>query len=404
MSKDKVADEHIVRFWAEGLAVVEVDLCEAPMSPAKTMRSTFKRRPSMITTLGDVYELHKQIGVGGFAYVSSATHRLSGQSVVVKVVNKDHAGPNYREELVESGLATLHTQMPLHENIVRYYDFMESQSHYFVVMERLIGPELLEAAQDAAFLTEKFCARVTGQLLSALHHLHAVVGIYHRDIKPENLRFRTESLESALVLFDFGLSRYVNQGWDGEMSGTLAYIPPEVVRANAQKMKMNGEEPLGMGLKPERINVRRSVREKKTGGYSPAMDVWAAGVVLYALLHGELPFSDQDVWLGADVPAAMKRMSGVSSEVQDVLLEMLNPDPDTRLAATEVLELDWFATASETSPLLLPNGHSAARSQASLLLHHHQRMTVEQVEVRLGLTPPGGGARARHLISPGATA
>ena len=53
---------------------------------------------------------------------------------------------------------------------------------------RLIGPELLEAAQDAAFLTEKFCARVTGQLLSALHHLHAVVGIYHRDIKPENLR------------------------------------------------------------------------------------------------------------------------------------------------------------------------------------------------------------------------
>ena len=40
--------------------------------------------------------------------------------------------------------------------------------------------------------------------------------------------------------------RYVNQGWDGEMSGTLAYIPPEVVRANAQKMKMNGEEPLGL--------------------------------------------------------------------------------------------------------------------------------------------------------------
>jgi len=127
---------------------------------------------------------------------------------------------------------------------------------------------------------------------------------------------------------------------------------------------------------------------------------------LYALLHGELPFSDQDVWVGADVPAALKRVSGVSKEVQDVLLEMLNPDPDTRLAATEVLELDWFATASETNPLLLPNGHSAARqrSQASLLLHHHQRMTVEQVEVRLGLTPPGGGARARHLISPGATA
>jgi serine/threonine protein kinase len=279
--------------------------------------------------------------------------------------------------------------MTPHECIVRYYDFMESQSHYFVVMERLYGPELLAAATDTSFYaSEKFCARVTAQLLSALHHLHTVVGVYHRDVKPENLRFRTESLDSALVLFDFGLSRYVGQAWDGEMSGTLAYIPPEVVRANAQKMKLNGAEPLGMGLKPERINVRRSVREKKSGGYSPAMDVWATGVVLYATLHGELPFSDQDVWLGADVPAALRRVSGISDEAKDVLLELLNPDPETRLAAAEVLEHDWFATASEEYTLLLPNGHAAARqkSQASLLLHHHDRMTADQVDVALGLT------------------
>ena len=45
--------------------------------------------------------------------------------------------------------------------------------------------------------------------------------------------------------------------------------------------------------------------------------------------------------------------------------EMLNPDPDTRLAATEVLELNWFATASEANPLLLPNG---SRGRAGCLL------------------------------------
>ena len=65
-----------------------------------------------------------------------------------------------------------------------------------------------------------------------------LVGVYHCDVKLENLGFRSQTsglltdgrLESALVLFDFGLSRFIGQKWDGKFSGTAIYTAPEILQ------------------------------------------------------------------------------------------------------------------------------------------------------------------------------
>ena len=114
-------------------------------------------------------------------------------------------------------------------------------------MELLRGGELLDRLIDGpGALAEPDAARVMAQLLRALGALHES-GVIHRDVKPENLLFKTPSPDSGVVLTDFGLSLVVGQpDLIPEAAGTFGYAAPEVLEDRH---------------------------------YTPACDVWSAGVV-----------------------------------------------------------------------------------------------------------------------------
>merc|ERR1719482_14358 len=150
-----------------------------------------------------------------------------------------------------------------HHNIVRYWDFFESPTKYYVVMEKLKGCELSVAlTENGAKWSERQCAGVMRDLLSALQFLHEVAGIYHRDVKLENLMFRGRTsgpmagrkVDGDLVLLDFGLARFVGQKWDGMYVGTERYAAPEVVA----KRTVASPPPstLGCGRHPLRASHR----------------------------------------------------------------------------------------------------------------------------------------------------
>ena len=144
-----------------------------------------------------------------------------------------------------------------HPHIVPVFDFVDQDGLCLLVMEMLTGGTVWSKFTTTGLTNAESCGIVMATA-SALQAAHSR-GILHRDIKPENLMF---SGSGALKVTDFGIAAVVGgdqtlANENGEVIGTPAYMAPE--------------QALGQAL-------------------SPATDVFAAGVLLYELLTGQLPY------------------------------------------------------------------------------------------------------------------
>lgn len=151
-------------------------------------------------------------------------------------------------------------------------------------------------------------------MLSAINHCHKA-GIIHRDIKPENLILESREPHARLKVIDFGVSKKITEGEVvGSFLGTIYYIAPEVVNTK----------------------------------YDEKCDIWSAGVVIYAMLSGKLPFKGvnrNDTIL----KIMMKQLKfdapewrNISKPCKKMLARMLNRSPEARPSAEELLHDSWF--------------------------------------------------------------
>ena len=152
-----------------------------------------------LPALKDLYDVATDsVGSGSFGVVRLARHYESNQQCVVKLVKKAQCGM-YKAQ-VEGGLYESLLNMSRnfsHKNIVQYLDALESNDHYYVIMENLSGPELLEKMEREFPVTERHCQEVMQEVVSALAHIHNVPKICHRDIKPPG---HVETMESRYAL------------------------------------------------------------------------------------------------------------------------------------------------------------------------------------------------------------
>ena len=176
-------EDKLLRAWAGGLTstIYGSNNPEATLDLAVASATAGQSEPP---SLKDLYDVADSVGSGSFGVVCLARHYESDKPCVVKSVKKAQCGV-YKSQ-VESGLyeslLTMSKDMP-HKNIVQYLDALESNDHYYVIMENLSGPELLEKIEREFPVTEKHCQDVMREVVSALAHIHNVAKICHRDIK-----------------------------------------------------------------------------------------------------------------------------------------------------------------------------------------------------------------------------
>jgi protein serine kinase H len=352
----RCAKDEADRVWSGGLVSIDLGLTMPRVlveKPYGQQHTDFRLRrklsvcsPKSDVKMEDHYSVTSTFGTGGFAVVRDGMHIPTKSPCCIKVIRKTTAGKAYRDHVVEAGayemLMTMSRKTP-HPCVVKYLDFIESQSCYYVVMERLQGCELTVALTDtdAPRWTERRCAGVMIDLLSALNHIHDFVGVMHRDVKLENLMYRgrtkgamsARKLDGSVVLIDFGLSRFVDQPWDGRRDGTPLYTAPEVI-------------------------AEWKAPQRTDGYFTPAVDCWAAGLILYILLTGCVPFGEEDVEAGLAGEKAetsikaleVKRASdGLSTPA--LLRGLLQPDPRKRLSSAEAITDTWLEFAAEVHTL-----------------------------------------------------
>ena len=205
----------------------------------------------------DDYIIKDTIGKGTFSTVKLGEHIKTKQKVAIKILNKEKIKENEDFERVKREIKIL-SKLD-HPNIIKTYKITESPKNYYIIMEYCNGGELFNYIVDKEKLEENEASMFFYQLINALDYIHSL-GIVHRDLKPENLLL----LDNKLIkIIDFGLSNFFSGEKELETPcGSPSYAPPEIIKG-----------------------------EKYNGFY---IDIWASGIILFAMLCGYLPFDDDE--------------------------------------------------------------------------------------------------------------
>lgn len=255
------------------------------------------------------YEMGRLLGKGTFAKVYYGKQLMTGESVAIKVINKDQVKKEFMMEQIKREISVM--RLVGHPNVVELKEVMATKKKIFVAMEYVKGGELF-AKVARGRLREDLARKYFQQLISAVDFCHSR-GVSHRDLKPENLLLDENE---DLKISDFGLSalpeQLRNDGLLHTQCGTPAYVAPEVLR--------------------------------KKGYDGSKADLWSCGVILYVLLAGFLPFQDENItsMYRKVFKAEFVYPPWFSSDAKRLISKLLVSDPDRRITIKSIMRVPWF--------------------------------------------------------------
>src|SRR5437764_5762116 len=264
--------------------------------------------PNTLTKIGK-YDVVEILGKGGMGVVYKAMDNRIGRLVAIKMMTGGFAdNPDLLKRFYREAQST---GMLQHSNIVIVYDLSDQEGNPYLVMEYLEGEPLdkIIATKRELSMVEKLGFII--QCCTGLNYAHQR-GIVHRDIKPANLMV-LKSGDCKIV--DFGIARVGDNSLTrtGQVVGTITYMSPEQI--NAQ------------------------VVDGRT-------DIFSAGVMLYELLTGALPFDGKDTSstllkiIYKPLPPLKYYLLNYPPDLENVIHKALAKDREERFATAEDFAFD----------------------------------------------------------------
>lgn len=258
--------------------------------------------------IGGRYEILARIGQGGMGSVYKALDRELDRTIALKTIRPDLASNasilrRFKQEI-------LLARQISHRNVIRIFDFGVVDGFRFITMELVDGENLRSRLTRQGRLTPDESIAVIRQICEGLQAAHAEE-VVHRDLKPENILI---DQQNHVRIMDFGLARSFeapHMTRTGMLLGTPDYMSPEQAR---------GEHADGRS------------------------DIFAAGLIFYELLTGELPFK-----ANSTVEKLLQRTRerarppelvdpAISKRISDIVMGCLEMDPGDRYqSAYEIL-------------------------------------------------------------------
>ena len=201
-----------------------------------------------------------------------------------------------------------------HPNIIKTYEIFENEKYYYIIMDYCKGGELFDYIVKKGRLNEEETSFFFYQIINGLEYIHSK-NIVHRDLKPENLLLTDKN---KLKIIDFGLSNYFNLNKENKTKllktpcGSPCYAAPEMVSGN----KYNGFK----------------------------TDIWAIGIVLYAMIVGYLPFedSDNDILFQKILDCDIEFPEFLNELSIDIIKKILNSNCDERYSISDIKRHQFY--------------------------------------------------------------
>jgi serine/threonine protein kinase len=280
------------------------------------------------------YELLCPIAQGGMAQVWVA--RLRGahgfeKLVALKTILGEHASDRQYEAMFLDEARLIAGIR--HHNVAEILDLGSSDSVLYLVLEWIEGDSLAllerSLSRQRSSLPIAVALRIVAQMCAGLHAAHELcdrsgkaLSVVHRDVSPQNVLL---SATGEVKLIDFGIAkaqgRLGDETGSGIVKGKIAYMSPE--------------QALGQTV------------DRRT-------DIWAAGVVLYQLLSGRLPFRggnqlDTLQMIGKKLPAPP--IPSLPKGVWRLLEAVLAPEREQRIGTAAELETELERLAAQLGPV-----------------------------------------------------
>ena len=285
-----------------------------------------------------------------------ATHFETGQKVAVKIIPKSVLKPKERknnsahegktdqerdETAVNKKLEREIAIMKLiqHPSVMALYDVYESPEELYLVLELVEGGELFDYLVKQGRLKELDALNFFQQIIAGVDYCHKHL-ICHRDLKPENLLLDSQG---KIKIADFGMASLQVSGRLLETScGSPHYASPEVIKG----VKYDGS----------------------------SADIWSCGVILYALLTGNLPFDDENIrkLLQKVKTGIFTVPEYIPKDASDLIKRMLVVNPESRIKIEDIQKHPWFLKmpykwkTSGDGPLRTPPSVEATKSFTGL--------------------------------------
>ncbi|SCL70952.1 Stk1 family PASTA domain-containing Ser/Thr kinase [Micromonospora chersina] len=328
------------------------------------------------------YRIRGRVARGGMATVYTATDERLERTVAVKIIHPTQA-PEARARM--AGFVARFTDEAktiarlTHPNVVAVYDQGTHAGLPYLVMEYVRGRTLRDVLAERRRLSPDEALAIAEQMLAAIAAAHRA-GLVHRDVKPENVLVAeaptggtTSLVDSVVKVADFGLARAVEASAEEEngnqLMATVAYVAPELVTQ---------------------------------GHADPRTDVYSAGIVLFEMLTGRVPYDgDRPVevaWqhVDRDVPAPSTLVPALPPVLDALVARATRRDPAARPADAGALLTEVQAARDELS-----NSHTAVLRQVGDETAVIAQPTMVVAAVRPAERPawarlPEGGGQRPH--------
>lgn len=268
--------------------------------------------------LKERYAFEGFLGQGGFAAVYRVRNlrldRVEALKVLFEARGSDpkFAARFEREARIAASLE--------HPNVVRVYDFGNASGTFWYSMQYVDGPTLRARLERQGRMHGEDAAGLLVPLLEALEVVHRG-GVVHRDVKPDNIIL---DADERPYLMDFGIVKQdndVQETAEGKILGTPGYLSPEQLRGHP----LDGRS-----------------------------DLYAAGVTLYQMLTGEIPFRSDDRIatmtrrLTEDPEPPSTKAHDLAPELERIVLKALARERENRFATAAEMRaaLEAFLGAS----------------------------------------------------------
>ncbi|MFA6717079.1 MAG: serine/threonine-protein kinase, partial [Victivallaceae bacterium] len=250
------------------------------------------------------YKIIKEIGRGANGVVYLADQTSLDRQIALKILPDAKAeDPDFVKGFLKEARAAARLNHPA---IIQVYDAgMTNSGIYFLAMELIDGKSLEEIIQSKGALKPKNAVKIALELAQALEYSWDKEQMFHGDIKPANIMIRKDG---QAKLADFGLAKTIFDEKSDEIMATPMYAPPEVIRAEHNKI----------GFKS---------------------DMYSFGITLYEVLCGVPPFNEPDCQKVLDMHLKKKHVPligqnpQVDKSISDLIDKLLRKNPKQRPAS-----------------------------------------------------------------------